>query len=80
MMVYYWFEQRGRKIAWDIAAKYWLMVDGIATGRTDGALVRLITPILGNETETEAEERLRDVLGEVSQVIPDFIPRASRGS
>ena len=77
MMVYYWFEQRGRKIAWDIAAKYWLMVDGIATGRTDGALVRLITPILGNETETEAEERLRDVLGEVSEVIPDFIPRAS---
>ena len=41
MMVYYWFDQKGRKIAWDFAAKYWLMVDGIRTGRTDGALVRL---------------------------------------
>ena len=43
MLVYYWFEQRGRKIAWDFAAKFWLMVDGITTGRTDGALVRRIT-------------------------------------
>ena len=77
MMVYYWFEQRGRKIAWDIAAKYWLLVDGIASGRTDGALVRLITPIVGDETEKEAEQRLREVLGEVSEVMPDFIPRAS---
>ena len=46
MMVYYWFQQRERRIAWDMAAKFWLMVDGIRTGRTDGALVRLTTPIL----------------------------------
>ena len=41
MMVYYWFEQKGRRVAWDIAAKFYLMVDGITTGRTDGGLVRL---------------------------------------
>ena len=34
MMVYYWFEQKGRRIAWDFAAKFWLVVDGIRTGRT----------------------------------------------
>ena len=28
MMVYYWFPQRERRIAWDIAAKFWLMIDG----------------------------------------------------
>jgi EpsI family protein len=33
MMVYYWFEQQGRKVAWDFAAKFYLMVDGITTGR-----------------------------------------------
>jgi EpsI family protein len=60
MMVYYWFQQRERRIAWDIAAKFWLMVDGITTGRTDGALVRLTTPIRPNETDAEAEARLID--------------------
>lgn len=74
MMVYYWFDQKGRKIAWDIAAKYWLMVDGIRTGRTDGALVRLTTPILNDETDAEAEARLKDVLRESLVVLHRFIP------
>ncbi len=74
MMAYYWFEQKGRKIAWDMAAKYWLMVDGIRTGRTDGALVRLTTPISPNETDAQAEARLRDVLLHSVDVLPRFIP------
>jgi EpsI family protein len=28
MMVYYWFQQGERRIAWDFAAKFYLMVDG----------------------------------------------------
>ena len=74
MMVYYWFEQKGRKIAWDMAAKYWLMIDGIRTGRTDGALVRLTTPILQGESDAAAEARLRGVLGEVLEDLPRFVP------
>lgn len=74
MMVYYWFEQKGRKIAWDFAAKYWLMMDGIRTGRTDGALVRLTTPILSGETDAQAETRLKDVLHELDPVLTRFIP------
>jgi exosortase D (VPLPA-CTERM-specific) len=74
MMVYYWFEQKGRKIAWDMAAKYWLMVDGIRTGRTDGALVRLTTPILRGEADADADARLKDVLREVVVQLPRFIP------
>jgi exosortase D (VPLPA-CTERM-specific) len=76
MMVYYWFEQKGRKIAWDMAAKYWLMVDGIRTGRTDGALVRLTTPIQSDESDAAADARLREVLKEVVPVLPRFIPDA----
>ncbi len=74
MLVYYWFEQKGRKVAWDFAAKFYLMVDGIKTGRTDGALVRLTTVISPNETEAEAEARLQDVLNETMTVLPRFIP------
>jgi exosortase D (VPLPA-CTERM-specific) len=76
MMVYYWFDQKGRKIAWDFAAKFWLMVDGITTGRTDGALVRLTTVIRKGETEAEAEARLMEMMRELSPILPRFIPES----
>jgi exosortase D (VPLPA-CTERM-specific) len=74
MMVYYWFEQKGRRIAWDFAAKYWLLVDGIATGRTDGALVRLTTPIVEGESDVEAEARLQEVIVALMDPLGRFIP------
>lgn len=74
MMVYYWFEQKGRKVAWDFAAKFYLLVDGVKTGRTDGALVRLTTLIHDGETDAQAEARLAEVLHEVMPQLPRFIP------
>lgn len=75
MMAYYWFEQHGRHTAWDFAAKMWLLWDGLTIGRTDGALVRLITPIGQGETETEAEARLMDMFLQTVEVLPRFVPR-----
>jgi exosortase D (VPLPA-CTERM-specific) len=74
MMVYYWFQQRERRIASDFAAKYYLMVDGITTGRTDGAIVRLTTVIGRNEADADAEARLQDVLVELDPKLDRFIP------
>ena len=74
MMVFYWFQQKHRRIAWDFAAKYWLMVDGITTGRTDGALVRLTTLIQPNESDETANARLMDMLQEMQEPLPRFIP------
>ncbi|MEO1606428.1 MAG: VPLPA-CTERM-specific exosortase XrtD [Pseudomonadota bacterium] len=74
MMVFYWFEQKGRKIAWDIAAKYWLLVDSVRTGRTDGAMVRLTTTIRAGETDAAAEDRLMSLLEEALVPLPRFIP------
>ena len=76
MMVYYWFDQKGRKVAWDFEAKFWLMIDGITTGRTDGALVRLTTQIGRDEADADAEARLMDVLRNVLEPLPRFIPDA----
>ena len=67
-------EQQGRRIAWDIEAKFWLFWNGVTQGRTDGALVRLLTTIQPNETEKEAEERLKSVFLEMNGVLPRFIP------
>ena len=74
MMVFYWFQQKDRRLAWDFAAKYWLMVDGIVTGRTDGAIVRLTTLIDIGESDAEAEARLMEVLKGIEPSLPRFIP------
>lgn len=74
MMVYYWFQQKDRRIARDYVAKFQLMLDGVRTGRTDGALIRLTTPIKAGESEAVAEARLQDLLREIQGPLPRFIP------
>jgi EpsI family protein len=74
MMVYYWFQQGERRVAWDMAAKYYLMIDGIFTGETDGGIIRLTTLIQGSESDAEAEARLRTVLTELVPRLPRFFP------
>jgi exosortase D (VPLPA-CTERM-specific) len=74
MMVYYWFDQKGRKVAWDMAAKFHLILDGVSTGRTDGALVRLTTPITADESDEAAAARLNDMLRSMVDTLPRFLP------
>jgi exosortase D (VPLPA-CTERM-specific) len=73
-LVYFWFEQRGRALASDYAAKAYTVLDGITRGRTDGALVRLITPIAPTEDEVAAENRLLDFLSLVAKELPTYFP------
>ena len=61
-------------MAWDFAAKFYLLVDGIMTGSTDGALIRLTTLIHPDEEDSVAEERLHSVLEELVDPLPRFIP------
>lgn len=74
MLVYYWFEQHGRHVAWDIEAKLMLLWDGMVVQRTDGALVRLTTPIVAGETEQQAEMRLAEMFKHTVEVLPRFVP------
>ena len=76
MMVYYWFDQKGRTVAWDFAAKFYLVVDGVMTGRTDGAIVRLTTAIRKGESDEDAARRLDEMTRELLPVIPRYIPPA----
>lgn len=73
-LVYYWFEQRGRRLTSDYVAKAYTVWDAVTRGRTDGALVRLITPIAAGESEAEAEARLRRFLSQSFAVLPRFVP------
>lgn len=73
-LVYYWFEQRGKRQINDFKAKIGVVVDGVVKGRTDGALVRYITPIRENETEADADARLLRLVGDSLQELPSFVP------
>jgi EpsI family protein len=55
-LVLYWYQGRGRVIASEYAGKFWMVTDAISRNRTDGALVRLVTPM--NDGETKARARL----------------------
>lgn len=69
LLVYYWFSQRGRIINNQYQAKFYLFVDSIIKNRTDGALVRLITPIESGETIESADKRMqRFLLAAYSQI------------
>ena len=73
-LVYYWFEQRGKRMTNDVAAKASVIWDGIALGRTDGALVRFVTPINTNETEADADARIQQLMQKSLASLPRFIP------
>jgi exosortase D (VPLPA-CTERM-specific) len=72
-LVYYWFQQQGRSVTSDYAAKMFTLVDAVTRGRTDGALVRLVTPIEGNAVEA-ADQRLQGFLQLTLPKLPAYIP------
>jgi len=73
-LVYYWFEQRNRRMTNDFAAKGLVVWDGITQGRTDGALVRFVTSIAPGEAEAEADARLQGFMRDALPRLPRFVP------
>lgn len=73
-LVYYWFEQRGRRMTNDYLAKATVVYDSLTMGRTDGAMVRFVTPILEGETEAEADARMQRMMAAALPRLPAFIP------
>jgi len=53
-LVFYWYQGRGRVIASEYAAEFWMVTDAVSKNRTDGALVRVITPVANNEAAAQA--------------------------
>lgn len=73
-VVYYWFEQRGRPMTSDVAAKIATVWDSITLGRTDGALVRVVTPIAQGDAVHLADERLGEFLEQSYPMLSRFVP------
>jgi exosortase D (VPLPA-CTERM-specific) len=73
-LVYYWFQQRGRVITNEFVVKWYLFWDALTRHRTDGAMVRLITPLPVSMTEAEADRRLTDFAARIAPELPRFVP------
>jgi EpsI family protein len=71
---YYWFPQRGRILTNAYQLKIFAFWDALTRHRTDGALVRLITPVYENEKLKDADERLQGFTREIVPLLAQFIP------
>lgn len=73
-LVFYWYQSHGRVIASEYWAKFYLVADAIRLNRTDGALVRIITPMARGEERERAEKRAAEFLREILPLLDRFIP------
>jgi EpsI family protein len=51
-VVVYWFQSRGLAVASEFDAKLQLVKNAIMHNRTDGALIRIISPVSGSVEQT----------------------------
>jgi len=71
-MVLYWYQSHGRVIASEYWAKIYLVTDAIRMNRTDGALVRVISPVVDSEkaAQRNAVDFVKDLLPLLDRHLP----------
>jgi EpsI family protein len=76
-LTYYWFDQRGRILTEMYQIKLFNFIDSVIKNRTDGALVRLITPLGENETPEAADMRLKEFFKQFNPTLSGFLPNSA---
>jgi len=74
MFVLYWYQSHGRAEASEYWAKYYLVADAIRLNRTDGALVRVVTPVSREETMATAEARAVSFSQKFLPILDRYVP------
>ena len=74
MLVYYWFEQRGRHITNEYLAKWYIFQDSLLMNRTDGALVRVITVLPEGGDVAAADQRLQEFIRVAAPRLGYYVP------
>lgn len=74
-LVLYWFWAHDRGVASEYLAKFYLVKDAIGMNRSDGSLVRLVTPMFPGETPDAAQQRILPFTSAVVPLLDDYIPR-----
>jgi len=76
-LAYYWFPQRGRILTKLYQLKIFTFWDALTKQRTDGALVRVITPVNSSERLEDAENRLQAFTRQLVPLLDGYIPGKS---
>jgi EpsI family protein len=71
-VVLYWFDAQGRAVAGEVEAKVEMVRSAIFRNRTDGAIVRVSSPVYGSVAETT--ERLTRYVQALYPVLHDYLP------
>jgi EpsI family protein len=74
-LVLYWFWAHDRGVASEYWAKFYLVKDAIGMNRSDGSLVRFVTPLLPGETPDAAQQRILPFTSAVVPMLDNYIPR-----
>ena len=72
-LVYFWYQSRGRVIARNHEKIFYMFLDRASSRRTDGSLVRFTIPIVRGD-EAQAEETFRELVQQISPLLPDYVP------
>jgi EpsI family protein len=68
----YWFQTQGKVVAGELGAKIELVRNAFLKNRTDGALVRLSSPVQGGVEQTT--ERMVAYVQALYPVLPEYLP------
>ncbi len=74
-LVLYWFWSHDRGVASEYWAKFYLVEDAIRMNRSDGSLVRFVTPMFPGETPAAAEKRILPFASAAFPLLNNYIPR-----
>ena len=69
----YWFQSRGRIIASEYMQKIYLVIDSITKHRTDGSLIRIISPSM-YQNGKNTEDDLKDFANMLIPILQNYIP------
>ncbi len=74
-LVLYWYQAHGRIVASEYWAKIYMTTDAISMNRSDGSLVRLVTPLPRGEELAMAEKRAINFAQSLMPTLDEYIPR-----
>jgi EpsI family protein len=71
-LLVYWYQGRGRAVASEYWGKIYTVFDSVRLRRSDGAMVRITTPV--GSSEPAAVQAAADLAASSSTILPEFIP------
>ena len=72
LLVLYWYQSQGQAIAGEVPARIAMVKSALVHNRTDGAIVRVISPVYGSARE--ASERLVAYVQAMYPILGDYLP------